>query len=236
MFAFSTLLSFAFSAPVIVSGLVLKRSGCSVQGLKVPTLPTPLVAPSTAPSWVALAVGVQNYTCSSAGTYTNVGAVAELIDISCDVGSTGFSTITDTAIRDWEQFPPSLTIQQFISSLHGDTTPPIIGQHYYVANPITGTGINPKWDFTSEGANAGKKTAFAVCAKVNGAPAPTGSKDIDWVQLGVLTGAPALTGELAKQVYRTDTRLGQPPTSCTPGSRDITVKYAAKYYGFGGSV
>lgn len=109
-------------------------------------------------------------------------------------------------------------------------------------NPITGSGINPKWDFTSQGADAGKSDAFVVAAKVNDAAAPTGSQDIDWVQLG------SLTGNLAKQVYRVETRLGQPPASvsiqviayrqsmllikcpqCTVGSKDIQVKYTAFY-------
>lgn len=100
------------------------------------------------------------------------------------------------------------------------------GQHYYVTNPITGSGIDPKWDFTSQGADAGKSDAFVVAAKVNGASAPTGSQDIDWVQLG------SLTGNLAKQVYRVQTRLGQPPASVSTvfiygNSFDLTVLSSA---------
>jgi hypothetical protein len=83
------------------------------------------------------------------------------------------------------------------------------GQHYYVTNPITGTGINPKWDFTSQGATKGNKDAFVIAAKTTGATAPDTATDIDWVFLTALAGE----GKLASQVYRTDTRGGQPPAT-----------------------
>ncbi|KAF8888604.1 hypothetical protein BD779DRAFT_1623629 [Infundibulicybe gibba] len=102
--------------------------------------------------------------------------------------------------------------------------------HYYVPNPLTGVGVNPKWDFTSQGANAGNPNAFVIAARVAGLSAPTGPSDIDWVSLS------ALTGELAQEIYRVDTRGGQPPATCTPGSPPIVVKYTAKYWLFGGSV
>lgn len=82
----------------------------------------------------------------------------------------------------------------------------VLGEHYYVPNPLTGTGINPKWDFTSH-AYKGQPNAFVVAAKSTGLSAPTGSQDIDWVFLK------SVTGDLAAEVYRTDTRLGQPPAS-----------------------
>ncbi|KAH9478605.1 hypothetical protein JR316_0009062 [Psilocybe cubensis] len=231
MLTFTTLLSLSALAPLLsVSGLAVKRSGCSLSNLKLSNLPPPLVAPSFPPSFVGIAIGTQNYTCSSAGTYTNVGALAELFDASCVYNSPIFPTLPSIASAAWEIAPPSLPISEVISTLHGFSSPSILGQHYYVTNPITGSGITPKWDFTSQGADAGKSDAFVVAAKVNGAAAPTGSQDIDWVQLG------SLTGDLAKQVYRVQTRLGQPPASCTVGSKDIQVKYAALYYGFGGSV
>ncbi|KXN81690.1 hypothetical protein AN958_03937 [Leucoagaricus sp. SymC.cos] len=193
-------------------------------------LPSGFPAPNETLSYVAVAIGTQNYTCSSTGTYTNVGAVAELFDISCLAKDKPvFDMIADGAIAFWNAAPPNLTPQQVISGLSVLKSPVILGQHYYVTNPITGIGINPKWDFTSSGATAGKSDAYVVAAKAFGATAPTGSKDIDWV---FLTNIGA--GKLADDVYRTDTKLGQPPASCTPGSAPITVKYAAKYWLFGG--
>lgn len=88
---------------------------------------------------------------------------------------------------------------------------------------MTGAGI-PKFDFTTSGVNAGNVDAFVLTKKAFGAPAPTGMQDVDWLSLTNI-GA----GKLADEVYRTDTREGQPPASCTPGSEPITVKYAAKY-------
>ncbi|TFK32009.1 putative malate dehydrogenase, partial [Crucibulum laeve] len=202
---------------------MVKRSGCDISNAKITGFPTSFAAPSLKPSFAAVAIGVQNYTCGSTGTYTNVGAVAELFDISCLYGSSAFDTIQDAAIDIWKIAPPIFPAQEVIAILHSTNTPAVLGQHYYVTNPLTGQGVNPKWDFTSQGANAGNSNAFVVAAKVTGVSAPTGSQDIDWVDLK------ALTGSLAQEVYRTDTREGQPPASCTPGSPMISVKYAAKY-------
>ena len=163
---------------------------------------------------------LRNFQCS------NVGALAELFDASCLYNTPLFASLTDIAIAAWSRAPPAVTTSELIKTLHIFPTSAILGklnltfkdiqlthqnllgQHYYVTNPLTGQGINPKWDFTSQGADAGKSDAFVVAAKVNGASAPTGSQDIDWVQLGNIG-----SGALAQQVYRTDTRLGQPPAS-----------------------
>ncbi|KAG6841269.1 hypothetical protein C0991_000247 [Blastosporella zonata] len=161
----------------------------------------------------------------------NVGAVAELFDIGCLYNTPVFADIPDFAYSLWELAPPLLTPQSVIKLLQPANTPDILGQHYYVTNPVTGSGVNPKWDFTSQGATKGNANAYVVGAKVSSLSAPTGSHDIDWVQLK------ALTGSLATAVYRTDTRGGQPPATCTPGvSADVSVKYAAKYWLLGSSI
>ena len=80
-----------------------------------------------------------------------------------------------------------------------------IGQHYFVPNPV-GEGLSAKWDFTSS-AFSDHPDAFVVAAKVDQAAAPTGPQDIAWVSLK------RVTGKLAELVYRTDTRLGQPPAA-----------------------
>lgn len=217
----------------LVSSSPAKRSGCTVQDpASLMKLPAGFPAPSSSLSYVAVAIGTQNYTCSSAGTYTNVGAVAELFDISCLATSkTVFDKIADAAIGLWKIAPPNLTPQKVVGMLSNFKNPIILGQHYYVTNPITRTGVNPEWDFTSAGVTAGNPNAYVVAARNYGSAAPSGSTDIDWVYLTNI-GA----GELADGVYRTDTKLGQPPASCTPGSAPITVKYAAKYWLYGGSM
>ena len=129
------------------------------------------------------------------------------------------------AMAAWQAAPPALTAGEFILALHKFTTPEILGkelvscfgvpsltqdwflgQHYFVPNP-NGQGLGAKWDFTSQGALAGNTNAFVVAAKVNQTDAPTGPKDIAWVSLK------SVTGQLAQQIYRTDTRLGQPPAT-----------------------
>ncbi|KAG6908054.1 hypothetical protein DXG01_006360 [Tephrocybe rancida] len=193
-----------------------KRASCDISHatIKYPAAQTTLATPAAPLSYVAVAIGVQNYTCSAAGTYTNVGAVAELFDIGCFYGTPAFDQVTDFAYSLWNLAPPTLTPQGVITLLQPAKTPAVLGQHYYVTNPITGTGVNPKWDFTSQGATKGNSKAYVVAAKVVGMAAPTGSQDIDWVQLK------SLTGSLATDVYRTDTRAGQPPASCQSKSHD----------------
>jgi len=208
-----------------------KRGACDISKAKInlPANQTALPQPGETPSFIALAFGTQNYTCSSSGTYTAIGAVAELFDISCLYKTATFATIQDTAYCIWSIAPPSVTPQTLISILDSIRSPTILGEHYFIPNPVTGQGISPKWDFTSH-AYAGNPNAFVVAAKAGETPAPTGAQDISWVHLN------AIQGSLAQEVYRVDTRGGPPPSSCTPGSPPITVKYTSKYWLYGGSV
>jgi len=205
-------------------------SKCSTANAK-PTLPanqTALVSSTETTSYIALGVGVQNYTCNATSlTYTNVGAVAELFDISCLYGTNEFSKVQDDAYTLWNKVPSDVTAQSVIQIL-GDK-PFVLGQHYYVPNPVAATpAISPKWDFTSD-ADKGNAEAFVIGAKVGDLPAPTGPSDIDWLQVK------NVQGELATTLYRVDTKAGQPPSSCTAGST-ISVKYTAKYWLLGGSI
>ena len=52
-----------------------------------------------------------------------------------------------------------------------------------------------------------KADAFAVVAKAGGIPSPAGSANVDWLSLSTTQGA------LAKNVFRVDTKAGQPPAS-----------------------
>ncbi|KAF5367747.1 hypothetical protein D9758_009867 [Tetrapyrgos nigripes] len=190
-----------------------------------------LTPPTHPVSFLALGVGTQNYTCTSAGSFTTAGAVAELFDVSCLYGTKFLSELPSAALRLWEKVPVYTDAVTAIESLPlpGPAASSILGQHYFVINPVTGSGISPKWDFTS-GAFAGNPDAFMVGARAAGIPAPTGPSDIDWLLLTNIEGL------LADEVYRTDTRSGQPPASCAPGSEPITVKYTALYWLTGGSI
>ncbi|KAJ7494184.1 hypothetical protein FB451DRAFT_1216165 [Mycena latifolia] len=212
------------SAALLVSAgptlLARKDQDCNTSKavMDLPPNQTTLVAPATVPLFILLGVGVQNYTCS--GTiFASIGAVASLFDISCLVYTPQFATIQTRAFNIWECAPPAF---------------------HYVTAP-SGTGISPKWDFTSTGRFAGNATAFVIGAKVGDIPAPTDpATNIDWLQLA------RVEGDLASQIFCIDTVGGQPPTSVSPscfclndarltvqfvaGSPPISVKYTAKYY------
>jgi hypothetical protein len=209
------------------------HTGCNLSHAKlsVPENQTALTTPTSAPSYIALGVGVQNYTCNATSlTYSSVGAVAELFDVSCLYGTHEFSKIQDDSYTFWSQAPPSVTAQEIITKL--GSSPPVLGQHYFVPNPNPAPGspaLSPKWDFTS-GAKKGNPQAFVIGAKTGDIPAPSGKNDIDWLQLK------KVQGELADVLYRVATKAGQPPASCTAGSPLLSVKYTSLYYFFGGTV
>ncbi|KAH8101195.1 hypothetical protein BXZ70DRAFT_115636 [Cristinia sonorae] len=212
----------------------IKIAGCSVANkqMDIPAGQTQLVNPTIPPSFIGLGLGVQNYTCSSAGTFTSTGAVAELVDISC-VDSSRLTAVTDAASEIWKQAPKGISIQAVIKALSGVDSAfgssIILGQHVFVTNPITGVGINPKWDFTSASLK-GHADAFVVGARTGGIPAPSNpAVNIDWLMVN------NIQGDLADQIFRIETRGGQPPSTCTPGTADISVKYVSQYWFFGGA-
>ncbi|KIK64303.1 hypothetical protein GYMLUDRAFT_220815 [Collybiopsis luxurians FD-317 M1] len=188
-----------------------------------------LPAPDYKTTFIGLGVGTQNYTCTSAGNYTNVGAYAELYQICSKIyKSPDFKDLTSLAFTIWNNVLSSVSASELVEL--GEILDPsfILGEHYFVTNPVTGSGLVPKWDFTSH-AFAGNPAAFVVGSKVADVPAPTSKSDIDWLELT------NLTGTLANEIYRVDTRGGQPPASCVPGSPEIYVKYTALYWFMGGS-
>lgn len=221
---------FALSALAAPAATACRECSPAKFVVDVPANQTTLVAISKPVSFVGLGVGVQNYTCGSTGTYTSAGALAELVDISCLYKNTAlFKKIPDIAIKAWSKAPASMTAAKLISTLADVKSSAIQGEHYFITNPVTGVGISPKWDFSSHAIH--NSSAVVVGAKTGDMPAPTGSQDIDWLSLNAVPGQ----GLLADQVFRTDTRLGQPPASCTPGSAPISVKYVAIYWLLGGA-
>jgi len=219
------LLSLALVAPTFA--LSLSLTGCKIPttALSLPSNQTQLVAPSSPPAFVALGFGVQNYTCANTSTYTNVGAIAELFDVSCLVPTPLWSDLPDAAFSAWSELS-NITILEIIAALRALGSPGVLGQHYFVPS-ATGGAPSPKFDFTSGGVLKPNPDAYVISAKAGDIPSPTSPTDVDWLVLN------AVQGELADQVFRVDTRGGQPPSSCTPGSPEISVKYAARYFFFG---
>ncbi|KAJ7124306.1 hypothetical protein C8R44DRAFT_831129 [Mycena epipterygia] len=190
--------------------------------MNLPKNQTALVSPTSAPLFVMLGVGIQNYTCTSTtSTFASIGAVASLFDISCLDKKSEFSTIQTTAFNIWEKSSPKTAATSIGSRVDASK---LLGFHYFVTSP-SGTGISPIWDFRSTGKFAGNSTAFVIGAKVGDIVAPANpATNIDWLALNNAEGA------LASKIFRIDTVSGQPPTSCVPGSAPIEVKYTAKYY------
>ena len=53
-----------------VSATALPVAGCDLSGLEIKGFPAALPPPTSPLSFVAIALGTQNYTCTDAGTYT----------------------------------------------------------------------------------------------------------------------------------------------------------------------
>ncbi|KAG1786828.1 uncharacterized protein HD556DRAFT_1007987 [Suillus plorans] len=199
-------------------------AGCDLSGarLNVPANQTQLIAPTYAPSYIGIGVGTQNYTCNTTlSTYTLVGAYGEIFDSSCLYGTSSFESAPTVAFNVWYA-TTGVTVQQIVTILGLTHNSAVLGQQYYVPNPV-GTGLSPKWDFTSSGATAGDPNAYVIGAKVGDLPS-SNSSDIDDLMVE------AVEGELASLVFRVDTDGGQPPAQCEAGN--ITVKYTAQYWFF----
>jgi len=194
---------------------------CDISNMQLSFPPnrTAFSTPTSLLSSLVLGVGIQNYTCSAAGTYTSIGAVASLYDLSCLSQSPEFDDVQNMAYELWKASP---------ASVNPPMTTSFMGNHFFVTSP-SGTGLSPVWDYRA-GAAKGNTNAFVLAAKIADVPAPTSPQDVSWLQLK------SVSGSLATQIYRTDTRGGSPPTSCTPGSVAISLRYVAKYWLYGGNV
>jgi len=219
MFLSLLLVTSALAAPLD------RNDTCSVPASAL-NLQAPFTQLYSPPRSVVLGVGVQNYTCDSSGKYSSAGAIAGLIDIACLYGTADFDESQDKVYNAWEGYN-GLDTWDLIYELLYDSDIPLVGTHYFINYDDT---ILPKFDFTSYGPTAGNTDAFVVGTKVAGIPAPYSASDIDWIELN------AVSGKYADKVYRVETRGGQPPSSCTPGSDLISVKYTAQYWFEGGSL
>jgi hypothetical protein len=139
---------------------------------------------------------------------SNVGALAELVDITCIVNKPDFEAVQDAIFDEWSHHS-HISTSEVINRLSVLYSPIVLGQHYFIPNPTTGVGLSPKWDFTSA-AFAGNPNAYEVGAKAGDVPAPTGGNDIDWLSLN------GVEGELATQIFRVATKGGKASASVSP--------------------
>jgi hypothetical protein len=175
----------------------------------LPANQTAVTAPTDPISFALLGVGYQNYTCNAAGTFDSAGATADLFDVSCIVKTP--QTAASIATMSFNLWTRCSKISDLVVPALGAKT--VVGKHYFGTSP-SGTGISPIWDMRSSGTakTKGNPDAFVLAAKSGSVPAPTDpTKDVPWLQLA------KVQGKLANTVYRTDTRGGPAPATCTPG-------------------
>jgi len=130
----------------------------------------------------------------------SAGAVADLFDLSClsEENPNVFEKIQDIAFMGW-MATPSKNLE-----LLTKLAPKKLGEHFFFKQEAG--GIAPIWDFRGDSA-PDQPDAFVVGSKVANLKAPTGSQDVDWLQLK------GVSGKLATSIYRTHTKGGQPPAS-----------------------
>jgi hypothetical protein len=119
-----------------------------------------------------------------------------LFDISCLYGTAEFDKVQDDAYEIWQNCDPY--------ELHHGLKIPLVGHHYFISDNGT---LRPKFDFTSTGPTQGNPDAFVVATKAVDVPAPNRVQDVDWLELT------AVSGKFADEVFRVDTKGGQPPTN-----------------------
>jgi len=201
------------------------RSGGPVPGSvlqsELPSNQAVLVAPDKTAKFVAVGAGNQNYTCTSAGTYSSIGAVAELYDITPLYGLSKFSVAQQSVYDFWtaNQYTDPLD-PEWTSQVQSSLGFNILGPHTFVE--FDGA-LHPEFDFSQSTNDASN---FVIAKKVGDIPDPIDpGTNVDWLQLK------KVDGSLACTVFRVATIGGQPPTSCT-GTHTIQVKYAAQYWFF----
>ena len=135
----------------------------------------------------------------------NVGAVAQLFEISCLYGTPEFPTIQDVAFNDWAASPITNPLEPgLVQEITSKYNIKVEGQHYFVKQDDS---LVPVWDLRSSGENAGNPNAIVFAQKVKDAPSPDGPENVDSVELKKLSGG------LANLVYRVDAVKGQPPST-----------------------
>jgi len=179
-----------------------------------------LVAPSSPAKFVAAGVGNQNYTCTPAGNYSSIGAVAHLYDISSLSADPTFSKIQDCLYDAWTKDSDTNPLDGGLDNLvQGQFRLSLLGVHTFVE--FNGAS-DPSFDFTQ---STGDSSDFVTATKAGSIPS-SDSQSVAWLSLK------GVSGDLATQVFRVETKGGNPPSTCTPGSGVITVKYAAQYWFF----
>ena len=163
-----------------------------------------------------LAKGPTALTCAMLCIFSSTGAVAQLYDISCLSQSSPdlFTTIQEPLYDAWVNLTSEITVQEITAIIPALLSPDVIlADHYFVPSP-SGSGLSPVWDFRATQRFHGNQNAFILAAGVGSVAAPVDpAHNINWLRVR------KVSGDIADEVYRTDTIGGQPPTSVSFSSR-----------------
>lgn len=194
-------------------------SGTQLQNLFPPN--ATLGLPTSNANFLALGCGVQNYTCTSAGTYSwvmvacglstitkmlgrSTGALANLYDISTLFGSEEFTSAPNCGLEIWsadqgETNPFNSQLDTLINSNFGI---PKLGIHQF--DNFNGTA-DPAFDFTESQNNANDFMIAVKTAQVS--PPSDPSANVAWLALS------NVSGSLSSGGYRVFTAGGEQPSS-----------------------
>lgn len=209
-------------------------------GSELPTPPTNVTL-----KYIALGFGIQNYSCSAAGTdAAATGALAMLYDItnlypgrsSQSLSAEAFSSLTSTAIDGHDvplNFNSSTTDRVVATSLGADTTNPFtpdapleldglaampfLGHHFF------NSAGSPQFVLGGGSQVLVAKKLDAVAAPSNANAGPDGTGAVAWLFLGDNGGSQGLT-----YVYRVLTAGGN-SHGCNAAGADST-SYTATYW------
>ncbi|GJE90423.1 hypothetical protein PsYK624_065560 [Phanerochaete sordida] len=191
------------------------------------------------PTYTALSVGTQNYTCSSAGKWAPAGAITYLFDISC-LPLEHHKPFTSFVAGLWDNTPPVVTASDFVALTEKLNPGVALGVHYWIADPVHPSSgkIYAKWDFSMGERmtnDTHKDHAYLVAGESANVPDPFDPvHNSAWLVEPVLVIDGKKDGELADQVFRINSNGGQAPnTKCTPGA-DLQVKSTLDFLFYGG--
>ncbi|KAH9162056.1 hypothetical protein EDB89DRAFT_2234863 [Lactarius sanguifluus] len=201
----------------------------SVLAQLLPTNQQQLVAPTDAPTFVALITGFQNFTCSREGTWASSGFAGQMFDISGLFPGSEFSQIQNDAHTDWVNQPGPSTDPfdpGFAQQVEDKYKIPLSGQHYFVG-PFG--ALSPVFDFRNNGPTAGNPDAIVGADVTGHITAPTGRPDTDWQAMN------GVSGKFASTIFRVSTKGGEQilTSDCEPNTPDDQAKFTAQLFFYG---
>ncbi|KAI1178594.1 hypothetical protein F4777DRAFT_78030 [Nemania sp. FL0916] len=194
--------------------------------------PTQLPAPNATLQHIAVGHGVQNYTCSAAGSAaTSVGALAVLYDITAlypgsgpaAVDATTWAGLTGTVLRttsmpidataaDPFPAPASITVSGIAQPL------PFVGHHFF---DLSGT---PTFDLSTSSQLFKGQKLVNIPAPASADKGLNGEGAVDWLYLGNKGGSVGVS-----KVYRVLT-AGGAGAVCGAAGETQSVPYTAMYW------